>query len=218
MKPTANIDTLIFDWDGTLNDSAGNGFAAFQKSLQEFGVSFTEEFYEANYSPNWYTMYETLRLPRDEWQRADDLWIQHYGEAACNLVEGAHATLTELHRRGYQLGIVTSGSHCRVTRELDEMALAQIFQVVVCNEHIQNKKPHPEGLLQAMNSISARPAQCSYVGDAPEDIRMGKSAGVHTVAVRSAYPTSKHLLSAEPDIHLDSISELLLHFKNRSIS
>jgi HAD superfamily hydrolase (TIGR01662 family) len=209
----AHIDTLIFDWDGTLNDSAVNGFAAFQKSLSEFGVSFTEEFYEANYSPNWYTMYETLRLPREDWQRADDLWVQHYGEAGCNLVEGAHATLVELHRRGYRLGIVTSGSHRRVTRELQEMALAQIFQVVVCNEHIQKKKPHPEGLLQAMKSIGARPAQCSYVGDAPEDIRMGKSAGVHTVAVRSAYPTSKHLLSAEPDIHLDSISELLLHFK-----
>jgi HAD superfamily hydrolase (TIGR01662 family) len=213
MKPTVNINTLIFDWDGTLNDSAGNGFAAFQKSLREFGVQFTQEFYEANYSPNWYTMYETLCLPREEWQRADDLWIQHYGEAASTLVEGAHATLTELHRRGYRLGIVTSGSHCRVTRELDEMALAHIFQVVVCNEHIQNKKPHPEGLLQAMKSICARPEDCSYVGDAPEDIHMGKSAGVHTVAVRSAYPTSKHLLSAEPDIHLDSISELLLHFK-----
>lgn len=209
---TDSINTLIFDWDGTLNDSAVNGFAAFQKSLDELGVTFTAEFYEANYSPNWYTMYETLQLPRDQWQRADDLWIQHYGEAPASLVEGARRTVTELHTRGYRLGIVTSGSHCRVTRELEEMGLTQIFQVVICNEHITNKKPHPEGLEQAISLIGSRPRECAYVGDAPEDIHMGKSASVHTVAVRSAYPTSKHLLSAGPDIHLDSISELLLHF------
>ena len=210
---TDSINTLIFDWDGTLNDSAVNGFAAFQKSLDELGVPFTAEFYEAHYSPNWYTMYETLALPRDQWQRADDLWIQHYGEAPARLVEGARCTVTELHGRGYRLGIVTSGSHCRVTRELEEMGLAQIFQAVVCNEHIVNKKPHPEGLEQAISLLGSTPRDCSYIGDAPEDIHMGKSARVHTVAVRSAYPTSKNLMSAGPDIYLDSISELLLHFQ-----
>jgi HAD superfamily hydrolase (TIGR01509 family) len=209
---TAPINTLLFDWDGTLNDSALAGFNAFQKSLDELGVPFTQAFYEANYSPNWYTMYETLSLPRDQWQRADDLWIHHYGEAPTRLITGAHSTVTELQRRGYRLGIVTSGSHCRVSRELEEIGLAQVFQVVVCNEHIKNKKPHPEGLTEAMRLIAAEPAQCAYVGDAPEDIRMGKSAGVQTVAVRSTYPTSKHLPSTDPDICLDSITELLLHF------
>ena len=41
---------------------------------------------------------------------------------------------------------------------------------------------------------------------------MGKRAGVFTVAVRSAYPTSKHLLKEKPDVHLESIKDLLLHF------
>jgi HAD superfamily hydrolase (TIGR01509 family) len=209
---TTSINTLIFDWDGTLNDSAVNGFAAFQKSLDELGVPFTEEFYEANYSPNWYTMYETLALPRDQWQRADDLWVHHYGEAPARLVDGAGETVTELHRRGYRLGIVTSGNHCRVTRELEDTGLARMFQAVVCTEHIQNKKPHPEGLEQAIRLIGSSPRECSYIGDAPEDILMGKNACVHTVAVRSAYPTSKNLSSTGPDIHLDNISELLLHF------
>jgi HAD superfamily hydrolase (TIGR01509 family) len=210
---THPISTLLFDWDGTLNDSASNGFTAFQKSLDELGVPFTQEFYEAHYSPNWYAMYETLRLPREQWQRADDLWIHHYGAAPSQLVAGARETVIELHGRGYLLGIVTSGSHCRVTRELDEMGLSSVFHTVVCNEHITNKKPHPEGLEQAMRLIGSRPAECSYVGDAPEDIRMGKSAGTQTVAVKSAYPTSKHLLSTGPDIYLEDISELLMHYQ-----
>ncbi|HEX8772378.1 MAG TPA: HAD family hydrolase [Pyrinomonadaceae bacterium] len=209
---TRPINTLLFDWDGTLNDSALAGFNAFQKSLDELGVPFTQAFYESNYSPNWYMMYESLRLPPEQWQRADDLWMHHYGEAPAQLVAGAHSTVIELQRRGYRLGIVTSGSQRRVTRELEEIGLSQVFQVVVCNEHIRNKKPHPEGLNEAMHRIASRPEECSYIGDAPEDIQMGKSAGVHTVAVRSTYPTSRNLLSIGPDICLDSISELLLHF------
>jgi HAD superfamily hydrolase (TIGR01662 family) len=209
---TRAINTLLFDWDGTLNDSALAGFNAFQKSLDELGVPFTQAFYESNYSPNWYTMYESLRLPPEQWQRADDLWMHHYGDAPAQLVAGAHSTVTELQRRGYRLGIVTSGSRARVTRELAEIGLSQVFQVVVCNEHIRNKKPHPEGLMEAIRLIASRPEECSYIGDAPEDIQMGKSAGVHTVAVRSDYPTSRNLLTTGADICLDSISELLLHF------
>jgi len=41
---------------------------------------------------------------------------------------------------------------------------------------------------------------------------MGKNAGLLTVAVPSAYPTSRNLRSEHPDIHLNSIEEMLLHF------
>jgi beta-phosphoglucomutase-like phosphatase (HAD superfamily) len=90
--------------------------------------------------------------------------------------------------------------------------LTSKFEAVICNEHIVNKKPHPEGLEKAMRLLVSDPDACSYVGDAPEDVRMGKSARVLTVAVRSLYPTSRHLLIERPDIHLESISDMLLHF------
>jgi phosphoglycolate phosphatase-like HAD superfamily hydrolase len=86
------------------------------------------------------------------------------------------------------------------------------FRVVVCNEDIVNKKPHPEGLEKAMGLLQTSRAACSYIGDAPEDIQMGRNAGVQTVGVPSSYPTNKHLKDARPDIHLESITELLLHF------
>ena len=40
MKSTDSISTLLFDWDGTLADSAHLGLAAFQKTFAELGVSF----------------------------------------------------------------------------------------------------------------------------------------------------------------------------------
>jgi HAD superfamily hydrolase (TIGR01509 family) len=206
------ITNLLFDWDGTLFDSAASGFLAFQKTFDDLGVGFTRDFYDTNYSPNWYSMYEALNLPQQEWQRADELWLNHYGEQPPKLVDGADATIAELRSRGYRLGIVTSGTHRRVARELEQLGLASTFEALICNEHIKNKKPHPEGLEQAMQQLNCAATCCSYIGDAPEDIRMGKNAGMLTVAVQSAYPTSKRLLDEGPDIYLELISEILLHF------
>jgi HAD superfamily hydrolase (TIGR01549 family) len=207
-----SINTLLFDWDGTLFDSAASGLAAFQRTFDDLGLVFTQEFYEINYSPNWYTMYEALQLPREDWTRADELWVEHYGEEPARMVEGAFETINELAHRGYRLGVVTSGSQRRVTREIKELGLTSTFQVLICNESITNKKPHPEGLEKAMLTLGSLPAACGYVGDAPEDIQMGKNARVLTIAVPSAYPTSKRLRDSDPDIHIESISELLSYF------
>lgn len=212
MDATRRIDTLIFDWDGTLVDSAGRGFEAFRTSLGEMGVAFSQGSYELHYSPNWYSMYEALGLARERWQEADDLWLRHYGEGCSALLEGACETVRRLKAKGYGLGIVSSGSDCRVRRELEAAGLAQDFEVVVCNEHVVHKKPHPEGLEAAMAVLGRGRESCAYVGDAPEDILMGKSARVMTVGVRSAYPTSRNLTAFNPDVHLNAIAELCEHF------
>lgn len=213
MKSTNSISTLLFDWDGTLADSAHLGLAAFQKTFAELGVAFAPDIYAATYSPNWYTTYEALGLPRDKWQLADDLWNLHYGEQTAQLVKGAAETLLDLHRRGFRLGVVTSGHENRVGREIDRSALAGVFEVVVCNEHTINRKPHPEGLELALRRLHSRQEESAYIGDAPEDIEMGKRASVLTVGVPSAYPSSARLLDSAPDIFLESITGLSSHFQ-----
>jgi HAD superfamily hydrolase (TIGR01509 family) len=151
-------------------------------------------------------------LPKDKWQIADELWLRHYGEESASLIDGVADTLLDLRRKNYRLGVVTSGSESRVCREIERSELRDMFGVVVCNEHIVKKKPHPEGLNLALRRLGSKPEESVYVGDAPEDIQMGKSANVLTVGVRSEYPSSMRVLSAEPDIYLESLSELVHHF------
>lgn len=218
MKSTNSISTLLFDWDGTLADSAHLGLAAFQKTFAELGVNFGLDVYEATYSPNWYTTYEALGLPKEKWSLADDLWRLHYEKQNAQLVEGAGDTLLALHRKGYRLGVVTSGNEGRVCREIEQSALANLLEVVICNEHVVNKKPHPEGLEIALQRLNSRRTEAAYVGDAPEDIEMGKRANILTVGVHSNYPSSARLLGSAPDIYLESISGLASHFPGESES
>jgi pyrophosphatase PpaX len=212
MSHNSHITTLLFDWDGTIVDSAHLGLAAFEKTFDELGVPFAHAVYEATYSPNWYSTYEALGLPKDRWEVADELWIRHYGEQSAPLIEGVGETLLSLHDKGYQLAVVTSGTRSRVCREVEQSILSDAFAVMICNEDILNKKPHPEGLERAIRTMGVEPSECAYVGDAPEDIEMGRRGNVMTIGVRSAYPSSARVLNAKPDLYLERLKELLDHF------
>ena len=212
---THRITTLLFDWDGTIVDSHQLGLTAFERSFAELGVTFDYDTYRRVYSPNWYSVYEAMGLPPDKWNRADELWIQHYGDQTAQPIDGVTDTIKTLRDQGYQLGVVSSGSDCRVNRELSELELADLFDVVVCNEQMENKKPHPEGLHTAMHALRCQCHQAVYIGDSPEDIEMGKRAGTLTVGVRSTYPTSWRLRENEPDLYLESFSDLVDHFATR---
>lgn len=212
---TSSVTTLLFDWDGTLVDSAQLGLAAFQRSFAALGVAFDHELYCAVYSPNWYSVYEALGLPQDKWQQADALWTHHYGEQTAQLVEGAKKTIADLRQKGYRLGIVSSGNGRRVAREITNVGLESVFEVVVCHEQMENRKPHPEGLETAMRLMDISRAESCYIGDSPEDIEMGKRAGILTVGVRSAYPTNWKLKSSSPDIYIQSLTELPEVFLDR---
>ena len=212
MSHNSHITTLLFDWDGTIVDSAHLGLVAFEKTFDELGVPFAHAVYEATYSPNWYSTYEALGLPKDRWEVADELWIRHYGEQSAPLIVGVGETLLSLHGKGYRLAVVTSGTRSRVCREVEQSVLRDAFEVMICNEDIVNKKPHPEGLERAIRSIGVEPSECAYVGDAPEDIEMGRKGKVMTIGVRSAYPSSARVLTAKPDLYLERLKELLDHF------
>jgi HAD superfamily hydrolase (TIGR01662 family) len=209
---SCEIKTLLFDWDGTLVDSAHLGLVAFEKTFDALGVPFVHAVYEAKYSPNWYSTYEALGLPKEHWQTADELWIRNYGEQSAPLIEAVGETLLQLREKGYQLAIVTSGSRSRVSREVEQCVLRDAFAVIICNEDIVNKKPHPEGLELAMREMNVAPSQCAYVGDAPEDIEMGRRGQVMTIGVRSDYPSSARVRSANPDLYLERLAELLDYF------
>ena len=206
--PTHSITTLLFDWDGTVVDSAQLGLTAYEKSFAELGIPFDHETYCAVYSPNWLSVYEGLGLPKEQWQRADELWTRHYGEQSVELIKGAGATVAELRQKRYRLGVVSSGNDCRVNREINELGLAGFFEVVICHEQIRNRKPHPEGLEIAMRLMDCSQEESCYIGDTPEDIEMGKRAGLLTVGVRSAYPTNWKLKNSSPDIYIESLTEL----------
>ena len=205
---TERVRALLFDWDGTLVDSFAPGYAAFAQVFAKFKVDFDRSRFFEHYSPNWYLFYERMGLASMHWEEADLLWRSLYDQSTPSLVPGAFEVLQALDRRGYGLGVVTSGHQRRVERELIHNAVQDCFDVFVYGDQVESKKPAPEALFRAAASLRTPPQHCVYVGDAPEDMEMGRRAGAQTVAVYSSYVRDLEALSLQADHTLRSISEM----------
>jgi pyrophosphatase PpaX len=194
------LSAILFDWDGTLLDSADATFRSYQLLFASFGIGFDRARFSETYSPDWYRTYAAVELARERWAEADRRWIELYAAEAPGLISGAAEAVVRLRAAGLATGLVTSGSRARVERDLKGLGAEHLFDVLVCSEDTSRKKPHPEPLWLALERLSVAPHGAACVGDSPEDIEMARSAGVFSVAVAGAFPNREALQAALPDI------------------
>ena len=204
----AGLTTVLFDWDGTLCDSGGAVMRAFERSLAEFDVHFTREQYTAVYTPAWTVMYEAFGLAKPFWPQAEQRWMFHFQSEEPVLLPGAAQVLATLRQAGLRLGLVTGATRDRLVHELPRLGVEGLFATVIGHEDVVNKKPHPEGIETSLERLNADARNCCFVGDAPDDIRMGQSAGVRTIGVCSEYVDLARLEACSPDYLLRSVAEL----------
>ena len=201
------LRAVLFDWDGTLADTAEASFRCYVRMFRDFGVAFDRDAYARTYSPNWYHTFRSVGLPETVWPDADAKWLAYFAEERIELIAGARDALAALAERDIRRGIVTSGSRDRIERELLHHGVARHFDQVVCGSDVREKKPHPEGLLLCLDRLGVRADECAYVGDSPEDIAMARAAGVRSIAVAGAYPNAESLRDASPDLLVASIAD-----------
>jgi HAD superfamily hydrolase (TIGR01549 family) len=198
---------VLFDWDGTLIDSYHADSQAYLAMFQELGIPWGLPELDLHYSPDWYTVYRAAGIPNSRWNEADTLWRANYARHRPKLMRGTRRVLAQLASR-HRLGLVTSGDRNRVTRQLREYRLTQIFHARVCGGDTANKKPHPEPLLKALSQMKVDPLECVYVGDTPEDLQMARAAGVCAIAVLGPFPTEEKLRAEKPDFLLEKLEQL----------
>jgi phosphoglycolate phosphatase len=206
------LQAILFDWDGTLLDSYESHLRVYRQVLAHFGMTLDEEDYIRHYSPDWYTFYERLGLHPRWWEKADRLWLQYNAAEKPPLRRNARFVLEQLQVRGFLLGLVTAGDRRRVLQDLRRLDLRGPFQVIVCGGDVQVRKPDPGPLLHALRQLDVAPSLAAYVGDTPEDVEMGRRAGVLTVAVLGGFGRRETLEAASPDLLVSSLEELLTFF------
>ena len=195
-----DLAAVLFDWDGTLVDSAEASYRCYVRLFDSYGIGFDRALFARTYSPNWHRTYEAVGLARDRWPEADQRWLEHYCAEESRLVPGAREALRRLDEAGVAQGIVTSGERTRVSRELSALEVERHFRTVVFGGDARRRKPHPEALLLALDRLAVAPARAAYVGDSPEDVEMARAAGVRAVGVPGGFPNREALLASHPDV------------------
>lgn len=209
---------VLFDFDGTLADSAPDLAAALNRMRTKRGLGpLAVEATRAYVSMGARGM---LRVgfgmtPEDAaYAAAREEFLALYAEAICvhtRLFSGMAELLAELGRRSIAWGIVTNKAMRLTERIVPALGLAPAC--VVGGDSTPHLKPHPAPLLLAAQRLRLRPADCTYVGDDLRDIQAARAAGMRSVAVDYGYHGGEN--PGPPTWNADAIishpSQLLEH-------
>ncbi len=204
-----SVKLFIFDWDGTLQDSAEATLLAYETIFNEAGIPLQRSDFLATYSPDWYRTYEALGLPREKFEWADHRWLELFSRFPRQLLPEAPETLQALREREYQVALLTAAAASRLHRELEEYQIGGLFHHIRTMDQYGVRKPNPRALLSLLVESETAPREAIYVGDAVEDIQMGRGAGTYTLAVPSAFVSKEALRAARPDFLVERIEEIL---------
>jgi HAD superfamily hydrolase (TIGR01549 family) len=207
MPAPNELRAVLFDWDGTLVDSAARTYHCYVRVFSAYGIDYDHEAFERTYSPDWYRTYEDVGLRREHWPEADARWISCYETETSRLLPGAREALERLAGAGLSQGLVSSGDGSRVRREIVALGLERFFAAVVCGGETARRKPDPEPLLLALERLDVPPAAAAYVGDSPEDVAMARSAGSFAVGIPGGFPNRAALAASRPDVLAPTLEE-----------
>ncbi|MGN0701688.1 MAG: HAD family hydrolase [Lentihominibacter sp.] len=180
------IDTLIFDFDGTLMDTNGVILRSWQHTYQALAGQDGDEEYILR------TFGEPLELslknafPDVPVERSIDIyrtWQQEHFSEMISLFPGVDEMLSEAESRGFKLGIATSRVKQSLYEGLEKYNLTELFNGIVTVEEVSAHKPDPECVFRVLEKLGSKPENSVMVGDSILDILCAKNAGVKAVLV-----------------------------------
>lgn len=202
--------TVLLDLDGTVIDSVDLIRESHRHAVRHvLGVEKSDEELVANVGR---PLTEQMRHFSEE--HADQLLSVYQEWNAANTARLLQAydrmdtALARMRDAGVRLGIVTSKRAHTVALAWDVLPLRGLFDVVVTADDSRRHKPDPEPVLTALSQLGAPASTAVFVGDAPFDLRAGRSAGVATIGVTWGFFDRAQLTPERPDHMVDSVAEL----------
>lgn len=206
------FELIVFDWDGTLMDSAGLIVDSIQAAARDLGL--TPPTNERARHVIGLGLGEALRyaVPELEDARHEELadrYRFHYLalDHELALFEGVPAMVESLGTAGHVLAIATGKSRKGLERALESSGLGPLFHGTRCADECHSK-PHPQMLEELMAEFGIGPDATLMIGDTTHDLLMAQNAGVASVGVTHGAHTVEALTTAAP-LHLaDNVEEL----------
>lgn len=209
----STFELLVFDWDGTVVDSAAHIVASLQAACMDIGLPVPEARrarYIIGLGLQDAMTYLLPDLPADDYPRLVQRYRHHFlsGDQAVRPFQGMPEGLADLHARGFLLAVATGKSRRGLDRAFAETGLGRYFHLSRCADE-GFAKPHPDMLLTLMESLDVPKERTLMIGDTTHDLEMARNAGVSAVAVSYGAHEKESLYDLDPLACVESSQELM---------
>ncbi|MCC2615625.1 HAD-IA family hydrolase [Aestuariibacter halophilus] len=206
---------IVFDWDGTLMDSAAKIVKAMQRAAatcqqpvpsdlavrQIIGISLKPAIARL------FSLAEDDPIVTKLAEAYSAVYLE-LDQRPCQLFDRAQWLLSTLKRQRYPLAVATGKARRGLNRALHQSGIGHYFNETICADESRSK-PHPQMLFTLADRFDCQPNQLLMVGDTTHDINMAHAAGCPSVAVTFGAHHADQLADVRPNHMIDTLPELL---------
>lgn len=210
---------IIFDWDGTLMDSAQKianciKAAARDVNLSEPTDQDAKSIIGLGLLEAMHRLFPGIKEP--VLSKLVDAYKYHFVTGDLTeqgLFDGIEKGLQALEDAGAVLAVATGKSRAGLDRVLSEVSLKPYFITTRCADETRSK-PHPQMLHEILDFTAIEPHKAIMVGDTTFDMDMAANAGVAGLGAGYGVHSERMLLDSKALAVGDTFSELLAWLLN----
>ncbi len=203
---------IVFDWDGTLFDSAAVIAECIQLAAREMALPVPDRrtaSHVIGLGLNDSLRHAMPSLPPERYAEFLALYRRYFieREDTLSLFAGVPELLEALKRRGHLLAVATGKPRRGLDRALQASGLGALFAATRCGDETRSK-PDPTMLLELMTELAVERTNLLMIGDTSHDLGMAQNAGVDAVAVGYGAHPLESLSALKPRACVGSVGEL----------
>ncbi len=210
---------IMFDLDGTMVDSVPDLASCVDQLMDEMGRSQHGEAAVRNWVGNGVARLVERALAgtlegypeQAEFDTAFPRFMAIYkthNGVRSTLYPSVQKTLKGLKESGMKLACITNKSHSFTVPLLEKLGIHDYFDIVISGDSLQKKKPDPEPLLHAAETLDIKIEDAMMVGDSMHDMQAARDAGCPAIAVPYGYNHGHDIKDSYPDRVINSFDEL----------
>lgn len=175
------VRAVVFDFDGTLGDTALSHERALRAALQDYGFDLDPGWYRQHIGLSIHDLLGQLpgagQLPHDEIvQRSRTRLL-----ASMDTITAIGCVVSLLHTArdaGLPCAVASGASTSLVQPGIAALGLSEQFAAIVTREDAAHGKPAPDLYAEAARRLQLPPDRCLAVDDAPEGLASARAAGM----------------------------------------
>ena len=194
------IQTIFFDLDGTLTDSAPGIIHSVQYALKKYGIEAEENDLRSFIGPPLvHSFQERFGFDHDKALEAVAYYREYFtagGMFENSVYPGVEEMLQKLKEDGLMLAVATSKPELFSKQILEHFALTRYFDFIGGAAMDETRTTKVEVLSYALQELQVDPAKAVMIGDRENDMEAASLLGTESIGVLYGYGSKEELANA----------------------